>query len=142
MLCACTPVNNTTELSHNIDNQNFNKLMYLNDLNERGFAYHQHCLRKTETMNEQYLENFEIAANLLFDETLNTTGLAPQYIVDKIVKRRKHIQHVLNNHYLTKGCQSEEARIARDHYRAFSQYSKNEKELSLLYSTQNKIDSY
>jgi len=48
-------------------------------------------------------------------------GWKPEYIVSQVVKRRENIQHMLSTHYLTKGCQSAEAKSAQDHYRAFSE---------------------
>lgn len=103
------------------DRQTLNRLLELNDLNERAFAYHHYCLRKTEPMNEQFLENLEKTTNLLFDEAMEQMNWEPQHTVDQIVKRRENIQQLLGNHYLTKGCDSAEAMTARDHYRAFSQ---------------------
>ncbi len=106
------------------DRQTLNKLLKLNDLNERAFAYHHYCLRKTEPMNEQFLKNLEATANLLFDEVMEQMNWEPQRIVDQIVKRRESIQQQLGHHYLTKGCHSAEGITARDHYRAFSQWDK------------------
>lgn len=97
-----------------------NRLLELNDLNERAFIYHHYCLRKTEPMNEQFLENLEKTANLLFDEAMEQMNWEPQHTVDQIVKRRENIQQLLSNHYLTKGCNSAEGMTARDHYQAYS----------------------
>jgi hypothetical protein len=118
LIAACAPVTKQAK-SEKSETPGLNTLLELNDLNERAFAYHNYCLRKTEPMNEKFLENFKESLNLLFDECL-TTGWKPDYIVSQIVKRREQIQQTLSNYYLTKGCQSAEAVTAHDHYRAFS----------------------
>lgn len=122
---ACTPVRENMTYSPK-DSSQLDALLQLNDLNERAFEYHQHCLRKTEPMNEVFLENFELVSNLLFDEALDMWGATPEYVVSQVLKRREQIQHTLDKIYMTKGCQSSEAKIAQEHYRTFSQLNKEQ----------------
>lgn len=103
----------------------FDKLLQLNDLNERAFEYHQHCLKRDEPMNEQFMENFKIASNQLFDEAVGTMNMKPDVVVERVLARRQDIQTKLNYYYNSQGCHSPEGQIAQQHYRAFSQPLKN-----------------
>jgi len=124
-LCACTPARENMTYSPK-DSGQLDALLQLNDLNERAFEYHQHCLSKTAPMNEVFLENFELISNLLFDEALDMWGATPEYVVSQILKRREQIQHTLDKIYMTEGCQSSEAKTAQEHYRTFSQLDKEQ----------------
>jgi len=74
--------------------------MKLNDLNERAFAYHKHCLNDTEPMNEVFLENFEQVANMLLDESMNMfRQQRPEDIVRQILERRASMQNALDKVY-------------------------------------------
>lgn len=121
---ACVPMDaapqNPAQNNKSAQDETLTEMLKLNDLNERAFAYHHYCLRETESMNPQFLKNFEIAINQLFDQALNTTDWEPQYIVDQVMDRRQYIQDTLRDYYQTQGCQSAEAITARDHYRALS----------------------
>jgi len=119
-LSSCTPAR-----EHVPSKENFNVLMKLNDLNERAFAYHKHCLKNTEPMNEVFLANFEQAANMLFDESMNMfRQRRPEDIVRKILERRNSMQNTLDKIYRADGCQSSEAKTAQEHYSTFSQLGK------------------
>ena len=122
---ACTPAREHMVYKPKESSQ-LDALLQLNDLNERAFAYHQYCLNKTEPMNEVFLENFKLVANMLFDEALDTWGEPPEYTVSQILKRREDIQHTLDKLYMTKGCQFSEAWTARKHYRTFSQLNEEQ----------------
>ena len=119
-LAACASVNVSKPEQKAKNKAELNRLLNINDLNERAFAYHQYCLKKSEPLSEQFLKNFEITANLLYDELIYTYNWQPKYTVEQIVKRREYIQQTLSNHYLTKGCQSEEASMGLAHYRDYS----------------------
>ncbi len=122
MNCACVSMNGPAVVPQKktAGLKTLNSMLELNDMNERAFAYHYHCLSKSEPMNEQFLKNFEVATNELFDECLKNQGMKPEYIVSTITKRREHIQQKLGVYYKTNGCDSPEAMAAKDHYRAFS----------------------
>lgn len=126
MVCgACTPARESTSYKRK-DDAHFETLLKLNDLNERAFAYHQHCLASSEPMDEDFLKNFEITTNLLFDEGMETLGWKPEYISAQIIKRRDSLQGALNQYYQEKGCTSLEANAVQDHYSTFGNLNKNQ----------------
>lgn len=121
ILCACSSppkqkIDNDRENRHRL-----NTLLRLNDLNEQAFAYHQTCLIKTEPMNEQFMENFKIVSNQLFDQSRATLNRKPELIVSELLERREYIQSQLTATLSTKGCLSAEALAAQKHYKAMGQ---------------------
>lgn len=118
-LCGCAGMNTGMPRSPQ-NSERFYKLFQLNDMNERAFGYFDYCLKGREEMNGKFLQNMEITSNMLFDEVMETQGWQPEYAVDQIVKRREVIQDKLYYHYKVKGCLSEEAESAGQHYRMLS----------------------
>lgn len=121
ILCACSSppkqkLDNDRENRHQL-----NTLLRLNDLNEQAFAYHQTCLIKTEPMNEQFMENFKIVSNQLFDQCRKTLKWEPEKIVSQLMERRKYLQNQSTANLSTNGCHSNEALMSQKHYRAMSQ---------------------
>lgn len=101
-------------------------LSELNDLNERAFGYHQHCLQRAEPMNERFMENFEYSLNLLADSLMEHYDWNNQYAVEQILERRHTTQSTLDQIYHTQGCESAEGHQARQHYRDLSKMDENQ----------------
>lgn len=126
LLGACTTISTDDEgVLTPVDSQRFDSLLALNDLNERAFEYHQFCLKDTEPMSAVFMDNYKLVANMLYDETVETIGWEPEFIVRQVLERRQKIQNLLNRHYRTEGCQSQEAMTARAHYLGLSQVGDN-----------------
>ncbi len=117
--CGCAGMDAGTPQSRK-KSERFYKLFQLNDMNERAFGYYDHCLKDHEDMNNNFLQNMELTSNLLFDEAVKMLGWQPEYTVSQILKRREQIQDKLYYHYKAKGCRSEEAETAVQHYRVLS----------------------
>jgi hypothetical protein len=108
------------------DDLKFNNLLEINDLSERAFVYYEYCLKKTEPINETFMENFRITSDMLLNEGVYNMNTPPELLVQRVLNRRKVIQQKLSKHYYSAGCQSNEGRIANAHYRAFSEMRKKE----------------
>ena len=119
-LSACS----TKPYSHSVNEMDYarlEKLLEFNDLNERAFAYHQHCISKSEQMNPMFSENFEQGANLLLNTSIEVKGWKPEYAIAQILERREGAQNFLDVHYQENGCYSPEAFTAKKHYNFLSQ---------------------
>lgn len=103
------------------NNARLDSLLELNDLSERAFVYHQYCLKDIEPINETFMDNFKVTSDMLLDEAVYEMGMSPEFVVERILSRRKMIQQQLGEYYHSKGCHSLEGQTALKHYRAFSQ---------------------
>ncbi|MCB9987849.1 MAG: hypothetical protein H6868_00790 [Rhodospirillales bacterium] len=126
-LSACVSLNKQAPPETTYASQKtLDNMLKLSDLNERAFAYQQHCLQETEPMSEVFLDNFKATSDMLFDECIHTLKWPPDLVVSRVLERREHIQRLLDDTYSKEnGCDSEEAVIAGEHYRAFSQARKD-----------------
>lgn len=102
------------------------RLAQLNDLNERAYAYHQHCLQKTEPINQKFMENFAFSANMLTNALMEIYNWNDEFAINQILQRRRNTQNTLTQHYNTKGCQSNEGQLAQQHYISFSNINQTE----------------
>ncbi len=102
----------------------FNFLLHFNDQNEEAFAYHLHCLGPQENLNETFLKTFRFVADELLTETIKRSPrVKPEYIKNKILKRRSDIQYKLDLVYMKISCSSPALAEAKAHYKEFSRYS-------------------
>ena len=102
-------------------------LLYFFDMNESAFAYHRHCLSRTEDINETFLRTLEFVADELFAEAKKEEPKTnPEYIKTKILERRYNIQYRLDHANMKEGCYSEASEIAKEHYQEFSNHNKSE----------------
>lgn len=123
-LTSCSAVSNEYK-SKEERNSKFNNLLELHDRSERAFMYHHYCL-KDEPVNERFMSNFKMTSNLLMDEAVANMKMSPQTVLQRVMSRRELIQQQLSEYYNSLGCQSDEAKTAKTHYRAFSEFSENQ----------------
>jgi hypothetical protein len=121
LIAACSNERPNSQSTAKIDQTKLDKLLKFNDLNERAFAYHQHCIDKSKQMNPIFSNNFEQVANLLLHKSIETMGWDSEYATDQILDRREKAQKFLNIHYRENGCYSPEAFKAKEHYYFISQ---------------------
>ena len=109
------------------NNQKFQFLLYFYDRNEEAFSYQLHCLSHEEGLNEKFLSTLRFVADELLAETIKLSPKkSPEYIRDKIIKRRYNIQHELDRVYVNLGCDSDSLDGIRNHYKEFSRYDQAE----------------
>lgn len=123
-LISCS-VSKNEALSKKEKDMRFNNLLEFHDRSERAFMYHHYCLND-QIISENFMHNFKLTSDLLLDESIDKTKMPPQIIVQRILSRRKMIQQQLSEHYNSLGCQSDEAKMAKTHYDAFSKFSKKQ----------------
>ena len=105
----------------------FEFLLHFFDMNEMAFAYHRHCLSRTENINETFLKALEFVADELFEEAKkDDPGINPEYIKNKLLERRYNIQYRLDYNNMKEGCYSKASMVAKEHYQEFSNYNKSE----------------
>ena len=93
-------------------------------MNESAFAYHRHCLSRTDGINETFLRTLEFVADELFAEAKKNEPKAnPEYIKTKILERRYNIQYRLDHANMKEGCYSQASITAKEHYQEFSNYN-------------------
>lgn len=102
-------------------------LLRFYDMNEAAFAYHRHCLSKSDAINGTFLRTLEFVADELFAEAKkNKPKTDPEYIKTKILERRYNIQYRLDHANMNEGCYSQASLTAKEHYQEFSNYKKSE----------------
>jgi len=102
-------------------------LLYFFDMNEMAFAYHRHCLSRSDNINETFLRTLELVADELFAEAKkNEPKTDPEYIKTKILERRYNLQYRLDNANIKEGCYSQASIAAKKHYQEFNNYKKSE----------------
>ena len=130
MLSACQTLSkrDNKESSVAVDSTTkFSFLLHFYDLNEAAFAYHRHCLERTDNINVNFLSTLEFVADELLAESIKTTPhMAPEDIVKKIVGRRDSIQYTLDLTNMKKGCHTSATEEAKAHYEEFSRYKRAE----------------
>lgn len=109
--------------AHAVPQKRIDFLLYFFDMNESAFAYHRHCLSRTEDINETFLRTLEFVADELFAEAKkNEPKIDPEYIKTKILERRYNIQYRLDHANINEGCYSKASITAKEHYQEFSHY--------------------
>lgn len=104
--------------------QKFEFLLRFFDLNEAAFAYHRHCLSRSENINETFLEMLEYVADELFAEAKkDDPGMDTEYIKTKILERRYNLQYRLDHENMKNGCYTPATEMAKAHYEEFSHYN-------------------
>lgn len=102
-------------------------LLYFFDMNESAFAYHRHCLNRTEKINTTFLKTLEFVADELFETAReNTPRENPEHIKTKILERRYNIQYRLDHANIKEGCYTQASLMAKEHYQEFSNYDISE----------------
>lgn len=120
VLSACTVPPSQGPSVKKEDYTRLNYLLDLNDLSERAFVYHQFCLKDKEPMNANFMANFQIISDMVLDEAVDEKDIKPEFVVKRILDRRRNIHQQLSEHYHSKGCQSEEGMVAANYYRELS----------------------
>jgi hypothetical protein len=105
----------------------FGFLLRFFDFNEAAFAYHRHCLGRTEPINRNFVKAMDMVAADLYEEGVrNNPDLKPEQISSKILERKYNLQYKLDNTNMKEGCLSKDSEAAKTHYRDISRYSEAE----------------